>query len=88
MINKLLSASAMLAFVAQTGVVHAADEGAAREKCYGVVKAGKNDCASNGNSCAGQGKKDKDPNDWVYLPKGVCDKLAGGTTADPAAKKK
>ncbi len=52
-----------------------------REKCYGVAKASKNDCASKDgkNGCAGAAKKDADPNVWVYLPKGVCDKLANGT---------
>lgn len=85
--GKLLSATAILAFVAQTGLVQAADD-APREKCFGVAKSGKNDCASNGGSCAGHAKKDADPNDWVYLPKGVCDKLANGTTVDPAAKMK
>ena len=51
-----------------------------REKCYGVAKAGKNDCAAKdgSSSCAGQAKQDRNPNDWVYVPKGLCDKLAGG----------
>ena len=51
-----------------------------REKCYGVAKAGKNDCASkDGSSCAGTAKKDADSAAWVYVPKGLCDKLAGGS---------
>ncbi len=51
-----------------------------KEKCYGVVKAGKNDCAAKdgSNSCAGQSKADSSANDWVFLPTGVCDKLVGG----------
>ncbi len=51
-----------------------------KEKCYGVAKAGKNDCASKdgSNSCSGQSTKDADPNSWLHLPAGVCDKLAGG----------
>lgn len=50
------------------------------EKCYGVARAGKNDCASKDgrNSCAGHAKKDSDPNDWIYVPKGLCEKIAGG----------
>ncbi len=51
------------------------------EKCYGVAKAGKNDCAANGHSCAGQAKKDKDAKEWVSLPKGTCDRIVGGSTA-------
>ncbi len=53
-----------------------------KEKCYGVVKAGKNDCASkaNSHSCATFAKTDSDPNEWVKLPKGLCEKLVGGNT--------
>lgn len=53
-----------------------------KEKCYGVVKAGKNDCASkaNSHSCATFAKTDSDPNEWIKLPKGLCEKLVGGTT--------
>tara|TARA_B100001778_G_C18130086_1_gene424628 strand:- start:9 stop:296 length:288 start_codon:yes stop_codon:yes gene_type:complete len=53
-----------------------------KEKCYGVVKAGKNDCASKANkhSCATFAKVDRDPNEWIKLPKGLCEKLAGGST--------
>jgi uncharacterized membrane protein len=50
------------------------------EKCYGVVKAGKNDCAAKDgtHSCAGSAKVDSSKNEWVLLPKGTCDKLVGG----------
>lgn len=53
-----------------------------KEKCYGVVKAGNNDCGSadGAHSCAGQAAADNDPNEWVAVPAGLCDKLAGGTT--------
>lgn len=51
------------------------------EKCYGVVKAGKNDCVSkaNSHSCATMAKTDSNPNEWVKLPKGLCERLAGGS---------
>jgi uncharacterized membrane protein len=51
------------------------------EKCFGVAKAGKNDCSSNKSvhSCAGQGIKNNDPQDFVAVPKGTCEKLANGT---------
>jgi len=61
----------------------AADDKADKDKCYGVAQAGKNDCASNGHSCAGQAKMDKAPADWKYVPKGECEKM-GGKTAPPA----
>lgn len=53
------------------------------EKCYGVVKAGKNDCGSaraGGHSCAGAAKVDGDPAEWIFLPKGDCDRLVNGST--------
>ena len=49
------------------------------EKCYGVVKAGENDCFSPGNSCGGTSKRDHDPKSWIYLPAGTCAKIAGGS---------
>ena len=49
------------------------------EKCYGVAKAGKNDCAANGHSCAGQAKAESNKNEWVSLPKGTCERLVGGS---------
>jgi len=58
-----------------------AGEGADKEKCYGVAKAGKNDCAGNSHSCAGQGKMDNDPAEWKYVPKGECEKMGGKTMA-------
>jgi uncharacterized membrane protein len=61
-----------------------AGEKADKEKCYGVAAAGKNDCAANGHSCAGQSKVDKDPTEWKYMSKGECQKM-GGTT-DPGKK--
>ena len=49
------------------------------EKCYGVVKAGKNDCAANGHACAGQAKTDRNGNEWLSVPKGTCERLVGGS---------
>jgi uncharacterized membrane protein len=55
-----------------------ADKSGAMEKCAGVVKAGKNDCAANGHACAGQAKADNDAKEWIKVPKGTCEKLTGG----------
>jgi uncharacterized membrane protein len=49
------------------------------EKCYGVVKAGKNDCAGPAHACAGQAKVDSGPKEFVTVPKGTCARLAGGS---------
>lgn len=54
-------------------------EAAAKEKCYGVVKAGKNDCATKTSSCAGTAKEDGQKDAFVVVPKGLCDKLVGGS---------
>ncbi len=47
------------------------------EKCAGIVKAGKNDCGTAKSSCAGTSKVDKDPEAWIFVPKGTCDKIVG-----------
>ena len=53
---------------------------AKKEKCYGIVKAGKNDCAAadGSHSCAGLAKNDGDGKEWVLLPIGTCERLLGG----------
>ena len=66
------------------GPALAGDASASGDKCYGVTKAGQNDCAANGHSCAGQAKKDNDPNEWKHMPKDQCEKMGGKTT--PPAK--
>lgn len=60
------------------------------EKCYGIVKAGKNDCAikSLGTSCAGTATKDNIHDAWIYLPEGACEKIAGGKLTPEAPKEK
>ena len=52
------------------------------EKCFGIAKAGMNDCAGKGapHACAGQATMDKDGHDFVYLPAGTCGKISGGST--------
>jgi len=50
-------------------------------KCYGVAKAGKNDCATASHSCAGAAKKDNDPTEWKHMPRAECEK-AGGKVGD------
>lgn len=49
------------------------------EKCYGIVKAGKNDCKTATNSCVGHAEKDGDANAFLVVPKGTCDKIVGGS---------
>ena len=67
-----LSAALLLAAQAQA-------QGPATEKCYGVAKAGKNDCQTATSSCAGTSKKDHEASAWLSVPKGTCDKIVGGS---------
>jgi uncharacterized membrane protein len=48
------------------------------EKCYGIVKAGKNDCQTASSSCAGTSTADNQGDAWIYVPKGTCEKIVGG----------
>jgi uncharacterized membrane protein len=55
------------------------------EKCYGVAKAGKNDCQTASSSCAGSNTVDGRPDAWVYVPKGTCAKIVGGNMSPKAS---
>ena len=48
------------------------------EKCYGIARAGKNDCQTASSSCAGTSKRDAQPDAWVYVPDGACAKIVNG----------
>ena len=85
--NTHLIASSALASVLAMGLLsaaHAADE-KGKEKCYGVAKAGANDCAnlSGTHSCAGQSKNAMGADEWNYVAKGTCAQK-GGKSADEA----
>ncbi|SME99076.1 BufA1 family periplasmic bufferin-type metallophore [Pseudogulbenkiania subflava] len=77
--SRALIASALGAVVALGTLAAAPASAAEKEKCFGVAKAGKNDCASAAgtHACAGQAKVDNDPNDWKFVAKGSCEKMAG-----------
>lgn len=55
-------------------------------KCYGVAKAGKNDCGTKAHACAGQSKTDGATNEWIYMTKGNCERIVGGSLT-PSDKK-
>ena len=50
------------------------------EKCYGIAKAGMNDCKSGMHGCKGKASKDGDKASFIVVPHGTCDKIAGGST--------
>lgn len=50
------------------------------EKCFGVAKAGANDCGTATHTCSGEAKIDRDKNEWIFVPTGLCSRIAGGIT--------
>ena len=79
------SALASVLALGLVGTAAAQDKGQDKEKCYGIAKAGQNDCAnlSGSHSCAGQAKVDNDQGEWKYVAKGSC-KTMKGLSADEA----
>ena len=74
-----LIASAMATVIALGTAVTTKAEDAKNEKCYGVAKAGQNDCATASNSCAGTTTSDAQKDAFLYVPAGICAKIAGGS---------
>jgi uncharacterized membrane protein len=71
--NLAIASSVMTAIAIAAEPVSAVEE---QEKCYGISKAGQNDCASTGDSsCAGTSKVDYDRNAWKFVAKGTCEKI-------------
>jgi uncharacterized membrane protein len=81
--NALLrSALAGVLALALVPEVHAQAQGQGKgekEKCYGIAKAGQNDCGTAKHTCAGKSTKSNAPDEWKYVAKGTCAQL-GGTT--------
>ena len=73
-------AAAISSLFALSTTAFAADDSNS-EKCYGVAKAGKNDCAGGAHACAGQSSKDNSPKEFIKLPKGTCERIVGGSLA-------
>ena len=63
-------------------------EAQAKEKCYGISLAGKNDCAAGpGTTCAGTSTVDYQGNAWTLVDKGTCTEIDLPAMADGAARK-
>jgi uncharacterized membrane protein len=83
--NRFVLASALAAAVAAPALTLAQGGPAPvpqfkAEKCYGIAKAGKNDCAATGNnSCAGTSKVNADPRAWIYTPAGYCERIVNAS---------
>ena len=83
MSNKTVINSAMAGLLAM-GVMGLGGQAVAAdkpemEKCYGIVKAGKNDCKTSNSSCAGTSEVDNKPTAFLAVPKGTCEKITGGS---------
>jgi len=75
--NPILVASALATVLSLSAVGTAS--AAENEKCYGIAKAGKNDCQTATHSCAGTATADAAGDSWIYVPAGTCDKISGGS---------
>lgn len=86
-VTKTLMVAALGATV--TGVMTPADAKSkcSVEKCYGIVKKAKNDCGTPKHACAAQAKKSGDPSEWMFVMKGNCGRIVGGSLTPPGAKK-
>jgi uncharacterized membrane protein len=84
-VGAALIASAIATLLSNTALaqVHPEKPTYKYEKCYGVARAGQNDCFFAGNSCAGTAAQDNLPGAWIYVPQGTCKKISGGTVESP-----
>ena len=86
--SRLIASSALASVMAlgYLGTAQAADD-AGKEKCYGIAKAGSNDCAnlSGTHSCAGQNKNAMGVDEWNYVAKGTCAKMGGKSVEEAKA---
>lgn len=79
-IKAALASAIMSAITLQNASAHLEPKANERmEKCFGVARAHKNDCATARHGCAGRAEKDGEPDEWVKVPSGLCLKLAGGS---------
>lgn len=88
MTHRLITTAALASALALGLAGQAAAQEKGKEKCYGIAKAGQNDCAnlSGTHSCAGQSKVDMAVDEWKYVAKGSC-QSQGGLSAAEAKKK-
>ena len=77
-VHSALASVLALGVATASGVAVAGDK--KFEKCYGVVKAAKNDCQTSTSACAGTSKTDGQKDAWLYLPQGTCEKLVNGSS--------
>lgn len=86
--RQIVSSALLAALGMGLGMAQAHADEPPKEKCFGIAKAGQNDCANLGgtHSCAGQAKADGEPREWKYVAKGTCKSLNGMNAAEAQAK--
>ena len=88
--SPLSAAVAMLLFAGLPVAAHEpkhTEQPPGTERCFGVAKAGENQCGTAKHACGAVSTVDNDPAEWKYVPKGTCEKT-GGKTSPPNALKK
>ena len=85
--NEKLLVSAIAALIALGANAAAAADKDAKVKCYGIAKAGQNDCGTARHTCAGKATKDNAPDEWKYVASGTCEKLGGKSSPGAEPKK-
>ncbi len=78
--TSLTLAAALSGALAAATAAGAAEPPFKAEKCFGIAKAGKNDCQTASSSCAGTSKKDGQTDAWMYVPAGTCARIVGGSS--------
>lgn len=83
--KKAIINTAIVVFLSLSVSAVAADN---MEKCYGIAKKGMNDCQTKTASCAGSATTDNQKDAFLFLPKGDCEKIVGGSLkpVDESAK--
>lgn len=87
--QEAILSAAILTMLATATTQAVAAAQTSQEKCYGIVKAKMNDCGvKDKHGCAGVAPKDSMPEEWIFVPKGTCSKIVGGSLTPPAPEKK
>ena len=86
--NKITNLALVSAIALGVGMIGSAQAAKPKwqgyEKCAGIVKKGMNDCGTSKHNCAGQASVNNDAEEWIYLPKGTCDKITGSSIKQKA----
>ena len=80
-LNAAIAALVGLGF-ASASLADPAKQPSNSEKCYGIAKAGQNDCGTAKHACAGLAKADGDASEWKYVARGTCEQVGGKKAAE------